>query len=167
MYHVDNSHLQNVYHIPYDIQSIKSTSYFFINFRDTTCWWMLREGILKNIKFVHCSKTLTPALDATPPHASQGPARQGIAGERCIWSNASRDILCLECNNREGSGSAWVQPHCLRSVEIGCQGKMQGFSKNLIRVYCVSPWHLVLPYQACASYNPSEGSPGSCWYFSR
>ena len=80
MYYVDDSHLQNVYHIPYDIQSIKSTSYFFINFRDTTCWWMLREGILKNIKFVHCSKTLTPALGATPPHASQGPARQGIAG---------------------------------------------------------------------------------------
>ena len=164
MYYVDNSHLQNVYHIPYDIQSIKSTSYFFINFRDTTCWWMLREGGGYPQEHQVCPlfKNFDPGAQCNSTTCEPGSCETRNCRERCIWSNASRDILCLECNNREGSGSAWVQLHCLRSLEIGCQGKMQGFSKNLIRVYCVSPWHLVLPYQACASYNPSEGSPGSC-----
>ena len=104
------------------------------------------KGILKNIKFVHCSETLTPACRvlnkqwiALAESASYPPTLP--------YRSACRTFVCLQCNN----GLQGKLHQDISEMWPGFAKKKRWLARKIAEIWS----DFVLAYPVCTSDNPS------------
>ena len=108
------------------------------------------KGILKNIKFVHCSETLTPACRvlnkqwiALAESASYPPTLP--------YRSACRTFVCLQCNN----GLQGKLHQDISEMWPGFAKKKRWLARKIAEIWS----DFVLAYPVCTSDNPSMEFP--------